>query len=112
MQADKLKSPKSQTSNQRPNSGAEDGGDDVPSHLKKMHAKMGGKHMHIHSHGMGHTTHHVGEDGQAGGPDEHQDDESLAAHVKGTMGDGDGDDAQTSPYGKQSPLPDLSGLVS
>lgn len=85
---------------------------DVPSHLMEMHKAMGGKHMHIHSHGMGHTTHHVTEDGEAHGPDEHQDDEALAEHVKGTMGDGgdmDGDQ-QTSPYGKESPLPDLSGI--
>ena len=109
MQADKpQKSSKPPTSSQQ-SSETDGGSGDIPAHLSKMHAKMGGKHMHIHSHGMGHTTHHVGEDGQPGGPDEHQDDEALAAHVKGTMGDGMSDDQQ-SPYGKESPLPDLSGI--
>ena len=59
--------------------------------LSKLHGESGGKHMHIHSHGMGHTTHHIGEDGQACGPDEHMSDEELKQHVGSVMGDGSTD---------------------
>jgi hypothetical protein len=68
------------------------GGDATPHEmLGKLHASSGGKHMHIHSHGMGHTTHHVGEDGQPGGPDEHGSDDELKQHVGNVMGDGQTD---------------------
>jgi len=68
------------------------GGNSPHEMLGKLHAESGGKHMHIHSHGMGgHTTHHVGEDGQACGPDEHGSDEELKQHVGSVMGDGSAD---------------------
>lgn len=54
---------------------------DVHEHLKAMQAKDGGSHMHIHSDGMSHTTHHVHEGGEVQGPHEHPDEESLKAHV-------------------------------
>ena len=69
---------------------------DMPEHaegsphhfLAKMHAQHGGKHMHIHKHDAGHTTHHVNEDGSLEGPDEHDSDEALQDHVATVMGDG------------------------
>lgn len=68
------------------------GGNSPHEMLSKLHGESGGKHMHIHSHGMGgHTTHHVGEDGQPGGPDEHASDEELKQHVGSVMGDGSAD---------------------
>lgn len=64
------------------------GGNSPHEMLSKLHAESGGKHMHIHSHGLGHTTHHIGEDGQACGPDEHGSDEELSQHIGSVMGDG------------------------
>ena len=53
----------------------------VPGHLKALHSEMGGKHMHIHQHEGGHTTHHVGEDGKVEGPHEHENTEQLKEHM-------------------------------
>jgi hypothetical protein len=58
-------------------------------HIASKHGGDG-KHMHIHSDGMGsHTTHH-GEGGQVEGPHEHGDTEELKNHVGSVMGDGEG----------------------
>ncbi len=67
-----------------PNTDGMDGGGSSPvhEHLSAMHSAMGGKHMHIHSDGSGmHTSHHVGEDGQVQGPHDHDNIESLKAHM-------------------------------
>lgn len=62
-------------------------------HIASKHGGDG-KHMHIHSDGMGsHTTHH-GEGGSVEGPHEHGDTEGLKEHVGSVMGDG-----QASPMG-------------
>ena len=66
-----------------------DGGDYPPAaapspvhdHLSAMHVEMGGKHMHVHSDGMKHTTHHVGEDGEVQGPHDHENIEALKQHM-------------------------------
>lgn len=78
--------PSGQTESKNPP--ASDGGNSPHEMLAKLQASHGGKHMHIHSHGMGHTTHHIGEDGQLGGPDEHGSDDELKEHVGSVMGDG------------------------
>ena len=52
--------------------------------LAHMAGKHGGgaKHMNVHENGMGgHTSHHVGEDGQAQGPHDHDNIESLKDHL-------------------------------
>lgn len=54
---------------------------DVPEHLRDLHAKMGGKHMHVHYDGMMATSHHVGDDGNVEGPHHHQSPEELHAHL-------------------------------
>lgn len=55
---------------------------DAPSHLEEMHAKMGGKHMHVHQSEDGKiTSHHIGEDGMVEGPTEHPDMEAMKAHM-------------------------------
>jgi hypothetical protein len=59
--------------------GGEHGG--VPEHLKAMHAEMGGKHMHVHQHEGGLTSHHVGEDGKVEGPHDHENTEALKEHM-------------------------------
>lgn len=57
-------------------------------HIASKHGGDG-KHMHIHSDGMGsHTTHH-GEGGSVEGPHEHGDTEGLKEHVGSVMGDGE-----------------------
>lgn len=86
--------------------------EEIKGHLENLHAKTGGKHMHIHSHGKGHTTHHVGDDGMAEGPNEHGDDEALAEHVKGVMGDGmpDAEDTPMNGGRGHSNFGDLSGV--
>ena len=54
----------------------------VHEHLAAMHAKMGGKHMHVHSDGMGPlTSHHIGEDGKMEGPHDHENMEALKDHM-------------------------------
>jgi hypothetical protein len=53
----------------------------VPEHLKAMHAEMGGKHMHVHQHEGGLTSHHVGEDGKVEGPHDHENTEALKEHM-------------------------------
>lgn len=53
----------------------------VHEHLAAMHAQSGGKHMHVHSDGMTHTTHHVGEDGEVQGPHNHENIEALKDHL-------------------------------
>lgn len=60
----------------------------VPEHLQAMHQQMGGKHMHVHSDGFSHTTHHVGEDGQVQGPHEHPDMEALKDHMSNFFEEG------------------------
>lgn len=59
----------------------------VHEHLKALHAEMGGKHMHVHEHEGGYTTHHVKEDGKVEGPHEHQDREDLKEHMDKVFGD-------------------------
>ena len=59
-------------------------------HLAAKHGPEG-KHMHVHSHEVGHTTHHVHEDGEIQGPHEHPDIESLKDHLDETIGDGGGE---------------------
>lgn len=56
-------------------------GDGVHEHLKALHATMGGKHMHVHHHEGGITTHHVGEDGKVEGPHDHENTEALKEHM-------------------------------
>jgi len=57
--------------------------DDGPeSHLKALHAKQGGKHVHVHHHEGGITTHQIKEDGQVEGPHDHENTEALADHMK------------------------------
>lgn len=53
----------------------------VHEHLKSLHAKMGGKHMHIHHDGMQATSHQVHEDGHAEGPHNHENMEALKDHM-------------------------------
>jgi hypothetical protein len=53
----------------------------VHEHLQALHAAMGGKHMHIHSDGMDHTSHQIGEDGQVEGPHDHANIEALKEHM-------------------------------
>lgn len=58
--------------------------------LMHMAAKHGGggKHMHVHSDGMGtHTTHHTGEDGQVEGPHDHENMEALKQHMDQFLGE-------------------------
>jgi hypothetical protein len=55
--------------------------DGVHEHLKALHEKMAGKHMHIHQHEGGYTTHHISEDGKVDGPHEHQNTEELKNHL-------------------------------
>ena len=67
---------------------------DVHGMLKQMQEKDGGSHMHIHSDGMTHTTHHIHEGGEVQGPHEHHDTEALKKHVgkfaEGEDGEKDG----------------------
>lgn len=66
--------------------------DGIPEHLKEMQEKHGGSHMHIHSDGMSHTTHHIHEGGEVQGPHEHPDEEALKEHVgKFAAGEDGGD---------------------
>ena len=72
---------------------------DIHEHLKAMSEKHGGSHMHIHSDGMTHTTHHIHEGGEVKGPHEHHSAEALKEHVgkfaegeDGEPGGGDGQD--------------------
>ena len=53
----------------------------VHEHLQALHAEMGGKHMHIHSDGMDHTSHQIGEDGVVEGPHDHENIEALKEHM-------------------------------
>src|SRR5690242_20302111 len=76
------------------------GGDTPHAMLSKLHASSGGKHMHIHSHGMGHTTHHIDENGNVCGPDEHGSDDELKEHVGSVMGDGSSSDQMDDDTGK------------
>jgi len=79
---------------------AEHGEGEPPEHafLKSQHDQKGGKHMTIHSHEAGHTTHHIGHDGMVEGPHEHPDMESLKQHVEGTMGEeGGGQEGMEAP---------------
>lgn len=80
----------------------------VHEHLKAMHDEMGGKHMHVHSKGDGtHTTHHIGDDGEVMGPDEHGDTESMKEHVGSVMGDG-----ETMMEKDDAPMPAHHGMMS
>lgn len=68
---------------------AEESGEEGPHEmLQGLHAKHGGKHMHVHAHEAGVTTHHIGEDGEVEGPHEHGSMEEAADHMKMVMGDG------------------------
>lgn len=49
----------------------------VGEHLAALHAKMGGKHMHVQSDGASYTSHQVGEDGKVEGPHDHENLEVL-----------------------------------
>lgn len=53
----------------------------VKGHLKAMHAEHGGKHMHVHQHEGGYTTHHVKDDGNVEGPHDHENTEQLKSHM-------------------------------
>jgi len=53
-------------------------------HIAKHHGPEG-EHMHIHGHEDGFTTHHVPEDGDVEGPDEHPSMRALKAHVGDCM---------------------------
>jgi hypothetical protein len=53
----------------------------APEHLKALHEEMGGKHMHVHQHEAGYTTHHVKEDGKVEGPHDHENTEELKHHM-------------------------------
>jgi len=67
--------------------------------LMHLHAKHAdGKAMHIHEHGSGHMTHHVSDDGQVSGPEEHASPEDLQAHV-GQIFAGEGEPAHAKPEG-------------
>lgn len=63
---------------ERPEGGDQDG---APEMLRAMQEKQGGSHMHIHSDGMSHTTHHIHEGGEVKGPHEHHSAEALKEHV-------------------------------
>jgi hypothetical protein len=61
--------------------GSAEGSSPVHEHLTALHAAMGGKHMHVHSDGMFHTSHQVGEDGKVEGPHDHENIEALKEHM-------------------------------
>ena len=48
-------------------------------HLGKHHEQ--GKHMHVHSDGMEHTTHHAEDGGEVQGPHSHENIEALKEHL-------------------------------
>lgn len=60
--------------------GEHDGGG-VEGHLQALHSELGGKHMHVHQHEGGLTSHHVGEDGKVEGPHDHESTEQLKEHM-------------------------------
>jgi hypothetical protein len=57
----------------------------------------GGEHGHIHVHGGGAATHHVGADGEVQGPHEHESAEAGLNHLDGAIGDGAGMSAESEP---------------
>jgi len=79
-------------------------GSDVPKILEDLHAKHGGKHMHVHAHEAGVTTHHIGEDGMVEGPHEHPDMAAAADHMHMMMGDGMGQTAEQAPVHSGHPM--------
>jgi hypothetical protein len=64
------------------NGESEHEGGDVKDHLMKMHAKMGGKHTHMHSDEMSNTSHHMSEDGKHHGPVEHESADQMIDYAK------------------------------
>ena len=72
---------------------------DVHGMLRDLQEKHGGSHMHIHSDGMTHTTHHIHEGGEVQGPHEHNSEEALKEHVgkfaAGEDGEGQGQDGES-----------------
>ncbi len=64
----------------------------------------GGEHGHIHVHGGGATTHHIGADGEVQGPHDHESASDGMAHLDGAIGDGmndhDGDEPGTAYMGE------------
>ena len=71
-----------------------DGEQDGPHEmLQELHAKHGGKHMHVHAHDAGVTTHHITEDGNVEGPHHHASTQEAADHMNMVMGEGMDDQA-------------------
>lgn len=81
-----------------------DGADGPHEMLKQMHAKHGGKHMHIHHDGVTHTTHHTNEAGEVEGPHEHGTTDDLKNHISQVFDGEDGDEAE-----ENEPEHELSG---
>lgn len=70
--------------------------------LMTMHAKHTGEPGgHIHAHGAGATTHHVGHDGMVEGPHEHGTTEEAADHMKAMLGEDGGNGAMEMSDGMQ-----------
>jgi len=61
-------------------------GSDVPKLLEELHAKHGGKHMHVHHDGITMTSHHIGDDGVVEGPHEHATTDDLKSHMDMAFG--------------------------
>lgn len=72
--------------------------DGVESHLKALHDSMGGKHMHVHQHEGGYTSHQVGDDGKVDGPHDHENMEALKEHMNRFLSEEEQDDASHSEH--------------
>jgi hypothetical protein len=72
------------------NDGAREEHSHIGHALMHMASKHGGEgmHMHLHSDGMSHTSHHAEKGGKPEGPHEHESMEAMQEHVGNTMGDG------------------------
>jgi hypothetical protein len=68
-------------------------------HMASQHG-ADGKHMHAHSDGFSHTTHHVEKGGQPEGPHDHENIEALKQHVGQFLGEEENEqNQQPSPGG-------------
>lgn len=82
---------------------------EVSHHPNMGHAAMylaskhdGGEHGHIHAHGAGATTHHVGIDGEVQGPHEHESEDEAFNHLKSSIGENAGME-HAEPDGDEAP---------
>jgi hypothetical protein len=78
----------SEPESERESEGDTEDGDGPHEMLQELHAKHGGKHMHVHAHDQGVTTHHIGDDGNVEGPHHHASTQEAADHMHMVMGDG------------------------